>query len=132
MAVKKEYMNLLFAVVTTATYTFLISFFFNEENTVIGKSFFGGVLYIITRNVSVLAGAMALFLRLVRLIKQSSGFLYVLIGSLNVIIGASCIIMFYLNYAAMEWLNKCLLNALVGFLMIVDTFLLDKIFPPGK
>lgn len=54
--------------------------------------------------------------------------IYVLFGTLNLLIGLLGVILYFRKIADMQWLHKSLLNLLVGVLMIVDSFLLKYVF----
>jgi hypothetical protein len=69
-----------------------------------------------------------LLLRLIRIIKSNNHLLYVLLGVANIFMWALCIAFFYLGKANMWWLNRCILNLLLGVLIIADGF----VFRGGK
>ena len=128
MVGNRKYLNLLFTFVIIAATTFLTFLLFYRDNNALGESFNVQVIYILVRNAAVVVGGGALLFRVIGVLRTNSNFIYMLIGSLNLIIAITCIVMYFLGILTMAWLNKCLLNTFVGFLILADIFLLNTIF----
>lgn len=96
-----------------------IVFILFRGNNGLGKGFGVAVMYIYTRNVALAIGALTLLLRTLRLVNNAN-FFYILFGTLNLCIAVVCLVLYFLERADMQWLNKCLLNMLVGFVVIAD------------
>ena len=73
-----------------------------------------------------------LLTRLARLMKSNNGLFYVVVGTLNVLVGIFCIALYSLGEADMPWLNKCLWNLLVGTFITIDIFVLKSIVNPDQ
>ena len=52
--------------------------------------------------------------------------MYVFIGTLNLSIGLICILLFLLGESDAPWLHKCLINMLIGTMIITDVLLLGN------
>jgi hypothetical protein len=61
-----------------------------------------------------------LLLRLIRVLKTNNFLFYVFLGVANISMWALCIVLFYLGKVNLWWLNRCLLNLLLGVLIISD------------
>lgn len=91
-----------------------------------GEAFNIAVMYILTRNVALYGGLAVLLLRLLTIIKSNTNVLYIFMGILNLMVGLLCVILYYLSLADMPWLHACLLNLLIGFVILADTFIIFK------
>lgn len=120
----KKYINLLISLGIIAAYVSLIFLLFYGNNNGLGKSFGVAVMYMLTRNVALVLGGIALLTRIFKLVKGNSNLFYVLTGTVNLCVGVLCIALYFFHQADMPWLNKCLLNLLIGFLIVADTVLL--------
>ncbi len=118
--------NFLISSGVIAGYISIIFLLFYGNNNGLGKSFGVAVIYIITRNVVLVVGGIVLLSRIFKLIKKNTHLFYVLIGTVNLSVGILCIFLYFLQQADMQWLNKCLLNLLVGFLIVSDTLFFGK------
>jgi len=125
-----KYKKLLISIGIIAAWILVIFLFFYRDNNGLGKGFGVAVMYMITRNVAVVVGAIALLCRISKLMKNNINILYILIGTLNLSVGIICIVLFVLKQADMQWLNKCLINMLVGFLIIADTIFIKREIKP--
>ena len=83
-------------------------------------------MHIFTRNFALYGALVILLLRVVRIIRSNANLIYIFMGMLNLTVGLLGIFLFYLSYANLPWLNKCLLNLLVGFIMWADTFIVFR------
>lgn len=125
-----KYKKLLISIGIIAAWILIVILFFNRSNNGLGKEFSIAVMYMVTRNVAIVVGAIALLFRILKLIKVNTNILYVLIGTLNLSVGILCIVLYALKQADMQWLNKCLINLLVGFLIIADTMFIKREIKP--
>lgn len=91
-----------------------------------GRAFNLAIMYILTRNFALYGGFAVLLLRLLTVIKSNTNVLYIFMGTLNLIVGILCVILYYLSLADLPWLHNCLLNLLVGFVILADTFFIFK------
>lgn len=101
-------------------------FFFYPGKNGLGNFFNVTVIYLFTGYGALLAGILLLFLRGLGVLKSSESLVYVLVYTLNVCIFLLALAMYYTHSLDLPWLNRCLLNLLVGFLMLIDSFLLKK------
>lgn len=127
-----NYKKLLISIGIIAAWILVIFLIFYRDNNGLGKGFGIAVIYMITRNVAVVVGAIALLCRISKLMKNNTNILYILTGTLNLSVGIICIVLFVLKQADMQWLNKCLINMLVGFLIIADTMLIKREIKPER
>jgi len=125
-----NYKKLLISIGIIAAWILIIFLFFYRDDNGLGKGFGVAVMYMITRNVAVVVGAIALLCRILKLMKNNTNISYILIGTLNLSVGIICIVLFVLKQADMQWLNKCLINMLVGFLIIADTMFIKRAIKP--
>lgn len=120
----KKYRSFLISLAIIAAYISIIFLLFYGNNNGLGKSFGVAVIYIITRNVVLVVGGIVLLSRIFKLIKSNTHLIYILIGTVNLSVGILSIVLYFLQQADMQWLNKCLLNLLLGFLIVSDTIFL--------
>ncbi len=120
----KNYRSFLISLAIIAAYISIILLLFYGNNNGLGKSFGVAVIYIITRNVVLVVGGIVLLARIFKLIKSNTHLIYILIGTVNLSVGILSIVLYFLQQADMQWLNKCLLNLLLGFLIVSDTIFL--------
>ncbi len=86
--------------------------------------FFGvSIMYIITTYTMLIVGALVLLLRFVKILQSGHTFVVVLSMELNIVIGVTSIILYVFNKADLPWVNKSLLNLLVGVLLLGDCIL---------
>lgn len=100
--------------------------FFYPATNGMGRAFNLAIMYILTRNFALYGGLAVLLLRLLTVIKSNTNVLYIFMGTLNLIVGIFCIILYYLSLADLPWLHDCLLNLLIGFVILTDTFIIFK------
>src|SRR5688572_29634796 len=100
--------------------------FFYPATNGMGRAFNVAIMYILTRNFALYGGVVVLLLRLLTVIKSNTNFLYILMGILNLFVGILCVILYYFSLADLPWLHDCLLNLLIGFVMLADTFIILK------
>ena len=74
--------------------------------------------YIIMRYVLLALAPVVFLLYLARLIK-SDHFLFVLTAVANMAIGVTTVILYLIDRSDLQWLHQCLINLLIGFLLLV-------------
>lgn len=100
--------------------------FFYPATNGMGRGFNLAVMYILTRNFALYGGLAVLLLRVTRITRSNAYMLYIFMGILNLLVGVLCVFLYCLSLANLPWLNKCLLNLLIGFIMSADTFIVFK------
>lgn len=125
---QRKYQNLFVSLAIIMGSTSICVMIFYPSTSELGKGFSIGVIYMLTLYFALISGVIFLVSRLLRLFKWSDSMIYVLFGTLNLLIGLLGVILYFRKIADMQWLHKSLLNLLVGVLMIVDSFLLKYVF----
>jgi hypothetical protein len=97
-----------------------LSLIFYPSSSDLGKWFGIVVLYMFTTYSSLVCGVVLILLRLSKILRKPSNFVYVLVGMLNVIAGITAICLLMLHRADLGWVHTSLLNLLVGGLMAWD------------
>lgn len=92
----------------------------------LGKGFGLAIIYIIIRHISLVAGLIFILIRFLRILTKRSSFAYIFTGTLNISIGLICIVLFLLRDANVLWLHKCLVNMVVGIIVIADVLLIGN------
>lgn len=126
MALNTRLRNLIISLGVIAFWVIFNFLFFYPATNGMGKAFNVSIMYILTRNVSLYGGLTVLLLRVLTILKSNTNILYIFMGVLNLAVGLLSIVLFYLSLADLPWLNKCLLNLLIGFIMTADTFIIFK------
>ena len=117
-----KYRNLLISIGIVAAWVLVNFIAFYPDRQGLGSTFSISVIFIFTSYASLILGVMFLLLRIIKIWKNPSALFYVLIGVVNITIGLIAIAMYFSHMADREWLNKSLLNLLVGVLIITDVF----------
>lgn len=106
----------------TALWTILIFVIYYPSDGKLGDSFGVSVMMFFTRYVALFISTFLLILRLLKVLKNPYFFFYILFAVLNLCVGILGIVLYALGEAILWWLNASLLNLLVGFLCIADSF----------
>lgn len=101
-----------------------IFFFFYPSQSTLGRSFDVSIIFIIVRLCSLVLGLLGLLLRIIKIIRNTQ-LVYILFGSLNCLIGIFCIYLYFTGRSDLAWLHKCLLNLLLGIILLADSFLIN-------
>ena len=120
-----KYRNLLISIGIVAVWVLVSFIAFYPDEQGLGSTFSVSVLYIFTAYGCLVLGVIFILLRIIKVWKNRDALLYVLMGVANIAIGLIAIALYTLNLADREWLNKSLLNLLIGVLIVADVFLLD-------
>lgn len=83
------------------------------------------VIWMMTRYGSLFAGILFLVFRLFKILRTNYKFTYVFIGILNVCEGFLSIVLFLFHGVNVWWFQECLLNLLVGMIILADGFLIS-------
>ena len=116
--------NLLISIVILFIVVIITMLFFYPSPNHLGKGFDLAIVFIYSRNVLLGAGFLAILLRLFRVFSNYSLW-YIMPGVFNLSIGIIGILLYILGEAELSWLNKCLVNLLLGFVMLTDTLFLN-------
>ena len=93
-------------------------FLFYPSQSELGKGFVATSVYIVIRYVALVTGIILLLIWLFFLRKLSSTFIYIFLATLNMAICLSAFVLFFFHLANREWVHGCLLNGLVGTVML--------------
>ena len=118
--------NLLLSILTVIGSIAVSLLVFYPSTSNLGEGFTVAIFYTISRYVFIVAGILAFVLRVLRVIKNSS-YWYIMPAVFNLFIGSLAIFLYLTGKAELFWLNACLINMLIGFVMIVDTYLYSKL-----
>lgn len=114
--------NLVIAVVITLLFACTVLLLFHPSRSPLGSFFDVFTILIVTHYIAIAIGVVVLLLRIMKIIRNNSMLIYVLVGTLNVFLAITGITLFVADHADMEWLHKCLGNLLVGFIILCDSF----------
>jgi hypothetical protein len=78
-------------------------------------------VYIIMRYVLLALAPVVFLLQLARLIK-SDHLIFTLTAIANMTIGVTAVLLYLINKADLQWLHQCLINLLVGFLLLIVVY----------
>lgn len=120
-----KYRNLLISIAIVAVWVLVNFIAFYPDKQGLGSTFGVSILYMLTGYGALMLGVLLLLLRIFKIWKNPGALLYVLIGVVNIAIGLIAIGLYFFHLADREWLNKSLLNLLVGVLIISDVYLAD-------
>ena len=120
-----KYRNLSISIGIVAAWVLVNFIAFYPDRQGLGSTFSVSVIYVFTAYGSLTVGVILLILRIIKVWKNRSALLYVLIGVINIAIGLIAVSMYFSHMANREWLNKSLLNLLLGVLIISDVYLAD-------
>ena len=123
---QKKYRSLLISLAITGMLVALSYTLFYPDSSGLGKGFSVAIVYMIVRYAALYAGILILLVRLARLFRRTDSILYILPGTINFLVGAECVILYSLGEADRPWLYKCLLNLLIGALILADAFLVKR------
>jgi membrane-associated HD superfamily phosphohydrolase len=79
-------------------------------------------VYIIMRYVLLALAPVVFLLHLVRIIK-SGHLLFIVTAIGNMAIGITAVLLYLIDKADLQWLHQCLINLLVGFLLLIVVYL---------
>ena len=119
--------NLLFAILTLCSIVAISFLIFYPSKSDLGKGFTIAVLYTVARYVFIWVGVAIFAIRIFKVISNSS-FWYITVAVFNLFIGALALILYFSGNTDHSWLNLCLVNLLIGFILIADTFFYALIF----
>jgi len=94
---------------------------FNHSNSELGNGFVVASFYMMLRYATLVGGIVLLFAYIFFRRKISSSFIFIFLATFNLAVCFSAFVLFFLRQANLEWLHDCLLNGLVGVVMIVCT-----------
>lgn len=123
-SMKKTTRYLIVSLGLIAVWAIVNFIFYYPSTSGLGKGFTAGFMFILTRNIAIGGSIITLLLRI--LLKNNTYFPYILTTTLNLIIGISGIVLFWLKEINLPGLNECLLNLLIGFVCFADTFVLFR------
>jgi hypothetical protein len=83
------------------------------------------VVWMMTRYGSLFAGVLFLVFRFFKIIRTNYKFIYVFVGILNICEGFLSLVLFFFHGVNVWWFRECLLNSLVGVIIIGDAFLIS-------
>lgn len=92
----------------------------------LGDLFTVSVMFVITQYTMLIAGIVVLLLRLLKVIKSGRSFLATLTMEANIIIALFSILLYSLHKTDLVWLNRSMLNLLIGVLLLADFVLFKK------
>lgn len=100
----------------------LLAFVFVRPKSDLGNTFEVGIFYIALRYLC-LYGALFIFMIRIFIFRRTRQyFFYTLIGMFNCCIGILAIYLFFFNQYSREWLHLCLLNLLIGTVLLFDAY----------
>ena len=124
---EKKYRNLFISLAIAGVLVLLSYLFFYPDRSGLGSGFSVAIVYMIVRYAALYAGGIVLLARLAKLLKKTDGLLYVLPGTINFLVGALCLILYFQGDADRPWLYKCLGNLAIGLFILADAFLFHKV-----
>ena len=92
----------------------------------LGDFFAVSIMFIITQYAMLIAGVVVLLLRLFKVIKSGRGFWVTFTIETNILIALFSILLYCLHKSDLVWLNRSLLNLLIGVLLLADFLLFNK------
>lgn len=121
---KNKTRYLIIAVGIIACWVMVTYILYYPSSSTLGEGFTVAFLYILTRKIALVAGIIILLVRI--LCRNNKFFLYILLSTLNLVIGISGILLYFFDEVNLPWLNECLLNLLIGFISFTDSFVLFR------
>lgn len=118
--------NSIIALVTLLAALLLSFLFFYPSESNLGKGFTLSVFFVIGRNVFIGLGLLAFVLRIFRIVPNSS-YWYIMPAIFNLFIGVFALFLYSTNQMEMSYFNKCLINLLIGFILLSDSYFLHFI-----
>ncbi len=92
----------------------------------LGDFFSVSVMYIITQYTMLIVGIVVLVLRIFKIIKSGRSFWVTLTMETNILLAMFSILLYILHKSDLVWLNRSLLNLLLGVLLLADFLLFKK------
>jgi len=117
--------SLLISTVIIAFWVTMNFLLFYPATNGMGDFFSVAIMFIITEYTMLIAGVAILLLRLFKVVKSGSNFLVVFAMETNILIGIFSVFLYLMHKSDLIWLNRSLLNLLIGVLLFAD-FLLFK------
>jgi hypothetical protein len=114
--------SILLSVLISCLIGYLFYFFFYIIAGKPGNYFNITIIWIIATYALLCIGILVLVLRLFRILKSNSDFLYTFFGVINHCIGIFCLILYLFKKVDLLWLHECLFNLFVGSLIISDIY----------
>jgi len=106
---------------------FVLSFVFRRDDLNAGLS--AWLLFVIVHYIGIGMGTILIALRLLRILKKKSSFVYIFIMVLNIVIGLSNLgFVFFANIAQSPLSFHLSFNLLLGGISFIDIFLVDQLF----
>lgn len=106
---------------------FVLSFVFRRDDLNAGLS--AWLLFVIVHYIGIGMGTILIALRLLRILKKKSSFVYIFIMVLNIVIGLSNLgFVFFANIAQSPLSFQLSFNLLLGGISFIDIFLVDQLF----
>jgi hypothetical protein len=121
---KKQNRYLIISLGLIACWAIINLLFYYPSSSALGNGFTVAFMLILTRNITLIIGIITLLARL--LYKNNTYLLYILTATLNLVIGISGTLLFFLQKINLPGLNSCLVNLLIGFICFTDTFILFR------
>lgn len=112
--------NIIVSVGITLTFACLVLLLFYPSGSPLGNLFSIFFILIIMHYVALVYGVLVLCMRLFKLLKNNELLVYLLAGTINVFLSIAGITLYSIDQADDEWLKKCLLNLLIGVLIVGD------------
>ena len=119
--------NLNISMVFASVFGAISFLIFYPSKSDLGKGFTIAVLYTVARYVFIWVGVAIFAIRIFKVISNSS-YWYITVAVFNLFIGALALILYFSGNTDHSWLNLCLVNLLIGFILIADTFFYTLIF----
>jgi hypothetical protein len=118
--------NLLLSILTVIGSMAVSLLVFYPSTSNLGEGFTVAIFYTISRYLFIGAGILVFLLRILRVVKKSS-YWYIMPAVFNLFIGGLAIFLYFSGKAELSWLNACLINLLIGFVMMADTYLYSEL-----
>jgi hypothetical protein len=126
MRIRQKYFNLYIACAITGIATLLAILLFYKDTNGMGKWFTLSILYMYARYAFLVIGTLLLLGRVLKLIKRPYALGYILAGVVNIFVALVAVVLYFSTGSDVAWLNACLLNLLVGVLIMADFFLSES------
>ena len=115
--------NISISLITLVSITILIfiylQFASNRNASKLSVSF----VYIIARYAFLGLAAVFFLLRLLTNLVQKDNLILIFTAIANMAIGISAVIMYFTDQSDIQWLHQCLINLLIGFLLLVTAYI---------
>jgi hypothetical protein len=103
----------------------LIFLFFYPSRSELGDYIGVDIIYMNANYIAYWSGLLLLLARVLRIIKEKTNLLYIFIGTFTCILGILNLLLFLFGKIDRTWFHECSLVLLLGFLIIVDIYILN-------